>query len=128
MSDRPDGSARMSYAVPADLRAVRSFVAERAGSLGLAAARTELLTVAVSELTTNTLQYTSGGGHVRIWVDDGRLICDVVDGGGPRAFGRAMPSPESVRGRGLALVERICDSVSTMAVPGGPLVRLCLKL
>lgn len=128
MSDPAPEPAAMSYAEPGDLRTVRAFVAGRARALGLAAGRTELLTVAVSELTTNTLQYTGGGGHIRIYTDDGHLVCDVVDGGGPRTFGRAMPPPESVRGRGLALVERICDSVHTVAVPGGTMVRLCLKL
>jgi anti-sigma regulatory factor (Ser/Thr protein kinase) len=128
MREQPTNSAGMTYAEPKDLPAVRAFVAERAGALGLTAARISLLTVAVSELTTNTLQHTSGGGHIRIWAENGRLICDVVDGGGPRQFGRAMPSAEAVRGRGLAIVERICDSVQSIAVPGGTLVRICLNL
>jgi serine/threonine-protein kinase RsbW len=121
-------SAGMTYTEPGDLPTVRAFVAERARALGLAATRISLLTVAVSELTTNTLQHTSGGGHIRIWADNGQLICDVVDGGGPRSFGRAMPSAEAVRGRGLAIVERICDSVHTVPVPEGTLVRICLNL
>jgi anti-sigma regulatory factor (Ser/Thr protein kinase) len=121
-------SAGMTYTEPRDLPTVRAFVAERARALGLGAARINLLTVAVSELTTNTLQHTDGGGQIRIWADNGQLICDVVDGGGPRQFGRAMPSAEAVRGRGLAIVERICDSVHTAAVPGGALVRICLNL
>jgi anti-sigma regulatory factor (Ser/Thr protein kinase) len=128
MPEQPVDSAGMPYADPDDLRAVRAFVAERARSLGLAADRIDLLTVAVSELTTNTLQHTGGGGHIRVWADDGHLFCDVVDGGRPRRFGRAMPPAEALRGRGLAIVERICDTVQTVAVPGGILVRLGLKL
>ncbi|AEV83297.1 anti-sigma regulatory factor [Actinoplanes sp. SE50] len=118
----------MSYTEPDDLRTVRVFVAERARALGLPAARIELLTLAVSELTTNTLQHTGGGGHIRVWAEDGRLVCDVVDGGGPRPFGRTMPSAEAIRGRGLAIVERVCDAVYTTAVPGGTMVRICLNL
>jgi serine/threonine-protein kinase RsbW len=128
MPDHAMDSAGMTYTKPADLPTVRAFIAEQARALGLAAARINLLTVAVSELTTNTLQHTDGGGHIRIWADNGQLICDVVDGGGPRRFGRAMPSADAVRGRGLAIVERICDSVDTAAVPGGTLVRICLNL
>jgi serine/threonine-protein kinase RsbW len=127
MPEQPTDLAGMSYTEPGDLAKVRTFVAERARALGLAAARIDLFTVAVSELTTNTLQHTSGGGHIRIWADKGQLICDVVDGGGPRPFGRGMPSAQAVRGRGLAMVERICDSVHTIAVPGGTLVRICLN-
>ncbi|MEV6305902.1 ATP-binding protein [Actinoplanes sp. NPDC051861] len=125
MSETTDG---MSYSEPDDLRAVRAFVTERAIALGLPAGRIDVLTLAVSELTTNTLQHTSGGGHIRVWADNGRLVCDVVDGGLDRPFGRAMPAAEAIRGRGLAIVERICDAVYTAAVPGGTLVRICLDL
>jgi serine/threonine-protein kinase RsbW len=125
---QPAESDGMSYTEPDDLRVVRTFVTERALELGLPLARVDLLTLAVSELTTNTLQHTGGGGHIRLWAQDGQLICDVVDGGGPRPFGRAMPSAEAIRGRGLAIVERVCDSVYTTTVPGGTLVRICLNL
>jgi anti-sigma regulatory factor (Ser/Thr protein kinase) len=128
MPEQPTGIDGMSYTEPDDLRVVRTFVAERARTLGLPAARIDLLTLAVSELTTNTLQHTGGGGHIRVWADDGQLVCDVVDGGGPRPFGRTMPAAEAIRGRGLAIVERVCDAVYTAAVPGGTLVRICLDL
>ncbi|WP_430786259.1 ATP-binding protein [Actinoplanes sp. G11-F43] len=118
----------MSYSVPDDLRRVRAFVTERALALGLPEARIDVLTLAVSELTTNTLQHTSGGGHIRVWAEDGRLVCDVVDRGVDRPFGRSMPSAEAIRGRGLAIVERVCDSVRTTRVPEGTLVRICLDL
>ncbi|MEU4217469.1 ATP-binding protein [Actinoplanes sp. NPDC026623] len=118
----------MTYSEPDDLRSVRAFVAEQARTLGLSDARIDLLTVAVSELTTNTLQHSGGGGHIRLWGANGRLFCDVVDGGDPRPLGREMPSAQALRGRGLPIVERICDSVQTVAVPGGTLVRLCLTL
>lgn len=118
----------MSYEVPDDLRRVRAFVTQRALALGLPEARVEVLTLAVSELTTNTLQHTTGGGHIRVWAEAGRLVCDVVDRGTDRPFGRDMPSAEAVRGRGLAIVERVCDAVHTAAVPGGTLVRICLNL
>jgi serine/threonine-protein kinase RsbW len=125
MSGDGDG---MSYYVPDDLRAVRAFVTERAIALGMTEARIDLLTLAVSELTTNTLQHTSGGGHIRIWAEDNRLVCDVIDRGADRPFGRAMPAAEAVRGRGLAIVERVCDEVYTTTIPAGTLVRICLEL
>jgi serine/threonine-protein kinase RsbW len=128
MSEQPTNRPGMSYAKPDDLPTIRAFVAERARVLGLTATRIDMFIVAVSELTTNTLQHTGGGGHVRVWAENGQLICDVVDGGGPRRFSRAMPPAEAVRGRGLAMVERICDSVHTFTVPGGTLVRICLTL
>lgn len=116
----------MSYGEPADLTKVRAFVRDRAGDLGLPAARIELLTLAVCELATNTLQHTTGGGVVRLWTEPGRLFCDVVDEGPMRAFGRAMPSGDEVRGRGLAIVERICDEVGIVAEGGLTRVSLIL--
>jgi anti-sigma regulatory factor (Ser/Thr protein kinase) len=132
LRSRPPEPETMAYAVPDDLRAVRAFVADRASALGLAEARVDLLTLAVSELATNTLQHTSGGGRVRVWADGGQVVCDVVDsssGEAPvRAFGRAMPGADALRGRGLAIVERVCDTVDVGAVDGGTRVRIRLNL
>ncbi len=110
--------ATIAYAGADDLGAVRDFVAARAAALGLPPERVELLALAISELATNTLQHTGGGGHVRLWTADGQLVADVVDGApaGPRAERPgAMPPADAVRGRGLAIVERICDAVELSA-------------
>jgi anti-sigma regulatory factor (Ser/Thr protein kinase) len=118
----------MTFAAAADLAAVRAFVRARALELGLAAGRAELLMLAVSELATNTLQHTSGGGRVRVWLEDAHINCDVWDGGTAPTFGRRMPPPESVRGRGLAIVEMVSDAVTISAGPDGSLVRIRLDL
>lgn len=118
----------VSYAVAGDLGTVRAFVARRAAALGLSEERVELLVLAVSELATNTLQHTRSGGHVRVEARDGRLVCDVVDQGPLRPLGRRMPASDAIRGRGLAIVERICDEVTVTGVPQGTLVRILLRL
>lgn len=120
--------SEISYAEPADLALVRDFVRTEAIALGLHRLRADLLTVAVSELATNTLQHTAGGGMVRVWADAGRVWCEVVDQGAPPAFGRDMPGAHEVRGRGLAIVERICDEVSAGAGPAGKFVRLGMSV
>jgi len=122
------GPEAMSYDRPGDLRKVRDFVAARAVALGLPEARVEMLVLAVSELTTNTLQHTGEGGRVRVWAQDGDVVCDVVDQGPAHSFGREMPGAEALRGRGLAIVERVCDAVETQSVPDGTLVRIRLRL
>ncbi|MET7403768.1 ATP-binding protein [Dactylosporangium sp. NPDC005572] len=116
------------YSAISDLRRLRAFVAARAVALGLAARRAELLTLAVNELATNTLQHTTGGGTVRVWADASGLWCDVVDQGPPRTFGRPMPPADATGGRGLAIVERICDEVSVFAGTDGTVVRMRLDL
>jgi anti-sigma regulatory factor (Ser/Thr protein kinase) len=118
----------MTYDRPADLAEVRAFVRARAGDLGLPDRRADLLTLAVSELATNTLQHTVGGGRVRLRVEPGRLLCDVIDQGPLRRFGRAMPAAQEVRGRGLAIVERICDEVGIDSEDGSTRIRLTFLL
>jgi serine/threonine-protein kinase RsbW len=110
--------ATITYADAGDIGAVRAFVSARAAALGLRPERVELLALAVSELVTNTLQHTRGGGHVRLWTAGGQLVADVVDNApaGTRAEQRsAMPPAEAIRGRGLAIVEQICDAVELSA-------------
>ena len=124
---RPDGRSLTVYDDGEQSRCfshVRTFVRAQAAALRLAPDRVELLTLAVNELVTNTLQHTTGGGSVRIWADDGELWCDVVDGGPMRTFGRAMPPPDAERGRGLAIVERLCDGVTGIGENGRAVVRL----
>jgi anti-sigma regulatory factor (Ser/Thr protein kinase) len=121
-------SDEMAYDRPADLAVVRAFVRDRAGDLGLTERRADLLTLAVSELATNTLQHTAGGGRVRLRAEPGRLLCDVIDQGPMRLLGRAMPAAQEVRGRGLAIVERVCDEVGIESENGNTRVRLIFLL
>ena len=121
-------SYEMTYDRPSDLASVRAFVRERAADLGLSERRADLLALAVSELATNTLQHTSGGGRVRLRAEPGRVLCDVIDRGPLRRLGRAMPPAQEVRGRGLAIVERICDDVGIAAEDGHTRVRLTFRL
>ncbi|GIJ46098.1 hypothetical protein Val02_29840 [Virgisporangium aliadipatigenens] len=120
----PPDAAVIAFDDTEHLPTVRTFVRAQASALLLAPERVELLTLAVNELVTNTLQHTTGGGTVRIWADDGELFCDVADSGPLPTFGRAMPAPEAQRGRGLPIVERLCDGVTGIAGPGSATVRL----
>lgn len=128
MTDRPAGStqpavADIVYAEPGDLAAVRTFVRAVATGRGLSPTRTEMLVLAVSELTTNTLQHTAGGGRVRMWSDDRQIVCEVVDRGTERPFG-PMPAADSQRGRGLAIVRRVVDALSTYVADVGTVVQI----
>ena len=118
----------MAYSEPDHLPAVRAFTQTRAEALGLGPDQVTSLLIAVSELVTNTLQHTTGGGTVRIWAEDGLVTCDVLDGGPMRSFGRRMPAADADRGRGLVIVERLCDQVSAIAGSHGTTVRLRFAL
>jgi serine/threonine-protein kinase RsbW len=120
--------AEIAYREPADLAVVRDFVRVAARDLGLPGSRADLLMIAVSELTTNTLQHTGAGGRVRVWADAGRLWCEVIDRGPAMSFGREMPAAHEPRGRGLPIVERICDEVQVAQGADGTHIRLAMAL
>jgi serine/threonine-protein kinase RsbW len=107
-----------------DLPKVRAFVRERARSFGLGEEPVERLALAVSELVTNTLQHTTGGGEVRMRADGATVCCEVVDGGPMRVWGQNMPAADAERGRGLVIVERLCDEVTAFTESGRTVVRL----
>ena len=129
MTGEAGGSAveDMAYAGPGDLAAVRTFVRSAVVGRGLASSRADMMVLAVSELATNTLQHTRGGGRVRIWGEARQVVCEVVDGGGDRSFGR-MPPADSHRGRGLAIVERVVDGASMSSGPDGTVVQLRMNV
>jgi serine/threonine-protein kinase RsbW len=118
------GCAEFAYASPGDLATVRSFV--RRHSAGLATARADLLVLAVSELASNTLQHTTSGGLVRLCERPTSVICEVIDAGSADARPRdgAMPAAGARRGRGLAIVHRVCDEVAVFVRGGLTVVRL----
>ena len=120
-------AAELAYHEPTDLRSVRDFVRTRSVALGLPELPADLLTLAVSELATNTLQHTTGGGLVRVWAHAGAVGCDVLDQGPLRTLGHTMPAADAIRGRGLAIVERLCDEVVLDTEAGRTRVRLSMR-
>jgi anti-sigma regulatory factor (Ser/Thr protein kinase) len=108
---------------------VRDFVTREAARAGIAGQRLADLVLAIDELATNTLRYAAGHGTLRTWQEDGSLLCEVADGGhiaDPLA-GRGLPPPEELGGRGLWLVNQLCDLVQVRAAPGGSVVRVHMR-
>ena len=113
-----------------DLGLVRDFLAGRAAGAGIEGLRLADLVLAVDELATNTLRYARGEGIVRTWRENGSLLVEVADDGhiaDPLA-GRDLPGPEEVGGRGLYLVNQLCDLVQLRSSPDGSVVRLHMHL
>ena len=82
--------------------------------------------LAVDELATNTLRYARGEGTLRTWRENGSLLVEVADGGhiaDPLA-GRDLPSPDEIGGRGLYLVNQLCDLVQMRSSPEGSVIRV----
>jgi anti-sigma regulatory factor (Ser/Thr protein kinase) len=92
--------------------------------------RAEELVVAVNELVTNSIVHGGGAGVLSIWLEDGRLVCDVHDWGGhdDRLAGSSTPGPPWHHGHGLCLVNELCDLVQLRSSRAGATARVGVAL
>jgi anti-sigma regulatory factor (Ser/Thr protein kinase) len=114
----------------ATVRAVRSAVFERASAAGLGAQRARDLVLAVVEASSNTIVHGGGRGTLRSWRTPHTLVHEVVDSGhiADPLVGRRQPGPEQVTGRGLWLVNELCDLVQLRSSSAGTVVRMHMHL
>jgi anti-sigma regulatory factor (Ser/Thr protein kinase) len=127
LSPPPAHAEALSYRE--DLYPVRGFVASRAERAGLAELRISDLVIATNELAGNTLRHTGGGGTVHIWRTSDRIICQVSDTGqitDPLARHR-VPRGEELGGKGLWLVNQLCDLVQARTGRAGTVTRLHIR-
>ena len=111
------------------LPATRRFVAEHADRAGLAAERIADLTLAVNELAANAVEHGGGTGEIAIWVEPDALVCQVTDRGylsEPLAGRIPVPPDAPTGGRGLLLVNYLCDLVRVHTTPAGTTTRVHL--
>ncbi len=87
------------------------------------------LVLAVAELAANSVRHGGGRGILRLWRENGTVICEIRDRGtiaDPLA-GRRAPTLEQLGGRGLWLANAVCDLVQVRTGPQGTAVRLHMK-
>jgi anti-sigma regulatory factor (Ser/Thr protein kinase) len=128
LPDPPVHAATTSIGV-ATLAPVRRFVAARARAAGLSEDRIIDLTIAVSELAANTDEHTAGDGTLAMWVEGGQVVCQVTDTGhltDPLAGRLPVPPDRPTGGRGLVLVNQLCDLVRIHTRPGATTIRVHL--
>ena len=129
LPEPPAGAAAMTVDL-STLPAARGFVRAHALRAGVAAARVADLALAVGELAANTVRHGGGAGELTVWTGQGNLVCQVVDGGhidDPLAGRRPVPADGLDGGRGLLLVNQLCDLVRTHTTPRGTTVRVYLR-
>jgi anti-sigma regulatory factor (Ser/Thr protein kinase) len=110
----------------ADLWGLRRFVAGDERVLSLGGERGHQLLLAVNEAASNALKHGDGRFEVKIWQDKGSVVCEVSSGGwfeDPLA-GRLRPSKEAVSGRGLWLINQLCDLVELRSAEPATTVRM----
>ncbi|QXJ27029.1 sensor histidine kinase [Actinomadura graeca] len=109
---------------------VRDFACHWAGRLGLGPGRVGDLEVAVNELAANSCLHGGGSGTVRIWREDGQVVCEVRDAGtitDPLA-GRRPAGMSPHGGRGILMVNQLADLVRVHTGDGGTAVRIYMRL
>lgn len=120
-----------AHAFVADvLGEIRHFASEAAARLGLLRPRLDDLALAVAELTTNSVVHGGGSGLLRVWAEDGHVVCEVRDRGHLTDLlaGRRPPSRDQHGGRGLLIVNLVADLVRVHTGPEGSTVRFWFAL
>jgi anti-sigma regulatory factor (Ser/Thr protein kinase) len=130
-SHPPDGRTDLAEVDfgPDGLARLRDVVAALANACGLARARVEDLVLAVHELATNSVRHGGGRGTCRLWREGAKLVCEVSDRGwitDPMA-GRRRPATDQLGGRGLWLVNQLCDAMELRSSPDGTVVRVWMS-
>jgi anti-sigma regulatory factor (Ser/Thr protein kinase) len=126
LAEPPPDAERLPFGEAADLAVTREFVRSRAAAAGLAPMRVTDIVFALNELATNSLCHGGGTGTVFSWRRPGAAIFEIRDPGRiPDAMlGRMRPDPFQESGRGLWLVNELCDLVQVRSGAGGTRIRL----
>jgi anti-sigma regulatory factor (Ser/Thr protein kinase) len=113
------------------LRAVRRAVAEFAEAVGLSRPRVADLTLAANELVGNTMAHAGGRGTLSLWARDGYLVGQVRDAGhiaDPLAGRVPVLADAGPGGRGLLLVNLLCDLVRIHTTSGATTIRIRMRI
>lgn len=93
--------------------------------LGLVGVKLDDMALATAELTTNSVVHGGGSGVLRVWAEDGYVVCEVRDKGhlADLLAGRRPVPREQRGGRGILLVNLIADLVRVHRSDSGTTVR-----
>ena len=128
LPDPPAGAQTLAFTITG-LHALREFVTDAAHRARLSREGTENVRLAVNELASNSIRHGGGAGTLTTWRENGSLICQVSDRGRIREplVGRLRPAPDQASGRGLWLVNHLCDLVQVRSDDRGSVVRVHMR-
>lgn len=118
-----------TYEYYSDLRQLRQWVTRQASAAGLSPGRIADLVIAASELAANTLRHTPAAGTAHIWHTDDEILCQIHDQGeitDPLAGLR--PGARDGHGRGLWVVNQLCDLTEIRSGPAGTTIQVRMSL
>jgi anti-sigma regulatory factor (Ser/Thr protein kinase) len=108
---------------------VREFARHWAERFGLGAHAVDDLELAVNELAANSCLHGGGAGTIRLWSEDGQVVCEVRDAGtiiDPLA-GRRPADMSPHGGRGILMVNHLADLVRVHTGAGGTAIRVYMR-
>lgn len=122
----PPPDAKRWSADVTTLSDLRSAVGRLGEVAGLDAERIDDLVYAVNEAVTNSICHGEGRARVLMWFDPGGVWCEVYDRGRilDPLVGRIAPRPGQASGRGLWLINQLCDLVQVRSSSAGTFVRM----
>jgi anti-sigma regulatory factor (Ser/Thr protein kinase) len=112
-----------------DLRSLRRAVVDDPSLCDLSRERREDMVFAVNEAATNAVKHGDGRCTARIWHDGHSAVSEVSsDSAGLDVLaGRRRPSPDALSGRGLWLINQICDLVELRSSDTGITLRMHIR-
>ena len=109
-----------------ELSSTRRLLSAEARLAGVDEHRAERFALACHEAITNALRHGGGRAQVSWWREDGSLVCEVRSTA-PFAdilAGRRAAEPSAEGGRGLLLINEVCDLVQLSATPDGATIQM----
>jgi anti-sigma regulatory factor (Ser/Thr protein kinase) len=111
------------------LAALRQLVGDEATAAGFDPAQVDGVVLAVHEAAANSVRHGGGRGLVRIWREGSALVFDIRDRGhiDDPLVGRRRPPMHGANGRGIWMMNQLCDLVQLRSIPTGNVVRLHIR-
>ena len=128
LSSAPAESVHIDFNM-GDIRGARAMATDAGIGACLDAERLADFVLAVSEAATNSVMHGRGHSSLRVWETDDHVVAEVTDQGtidDPLA-GRRPPPAHQVQGRGLWLVNQVCDLVQLRTSNGRTIVRMHIR-
>jgi anti-sigma regulatory factor (Ser/Thr protein kinase) len=105
-----------------DLPSVRRMVEWEALYAGLDPSRVDELVLAVNEIATNAVVHGRAPASLRVWSEDGEVVCEVSDTGDgidDALAGQLRPAARGLEGRGIWLARMLSDAVEIRSKGAG---------
>lgn len=125
LSPRPETTREVAFA-EGDLSMLRRIVQKWSLGAGLPDDKAGHLVLAVNELATNSITHGGGRGVLHAWAEPGSFVVEVCDSGriSDPLVGRDLALDVTESGRGVWIVNQLCDLVQVRSLATGAVVRV----